>query len=312
MKYLLSSLDNVKKAIKKTNTTDDLYLEEIVIRATSDIEEYTDRSLRGRTYGSGGLGAEYHNGDGSDSIYVQQYPIISVSSLYDDTERDFAAATLKASTDYIVWKDEGMIQLRTDAVLGTYFVTGRGNIKLIYTAGYDHFSIITGVNDTIDFNDGGSNFAATLTAGIYTAADLTSQIKTQMDAAGGQTYTITYDYYTSKFKIATDGAEIQLLVTTGTNTHKTALRTIGFTEDHTGSANYTGDIAVLGIPHSLERACIELCMRYWKDSKYGDNRFDMKSKSLTNPAGGATQYVGGKFPPHVEVILNRFKRVPLI
>ena len=44
-----------------------------------------------------------------------------------------------------------MIQLYDDALLGGVFDTDIGNVKLIYTAGYDEFNIISGVNNYIDF-----------------------------------------------------------------------------------------------------------------------------------------------------------------
>ena len=151
--HLLTSLTNFKSYIKKTTSTDDFVIEKMIMSATRDIETFTGKRLRGRTYGSGGLTAEFQNGEGGSRLYPRNYPIISVTSLYDDTNLDFGSDTLKASTDYTIFPDEGIIQLNSDAVLGTVFRRGTANIKLIYTAGYDEFQVIDGVNDRLDFEE---------------------------------------------------------------------------------------------------------------------------------------------------------------
>lgn len=50
---------------------------------------------------------------------------------------------------------------------------------------------IDSTNNTILFNEGGSTLTATITSGSYTLSSLASEIKTQLDAAGALTYTVT-------------------------------------------------------------------------------------------------------------------------
>jgi hypothetical protein len=50
---------------------------------------------------------------------------------------------------------------------------------------------IDSTNNLIDFKEGSTAFQATLTSGTYTLAQLATEIKTQMDAAGAFTYTVT-------------------------------------------------------------------------------------------------------------------------
>ena len=96
MNNLLTSLDNFKAYIQKDSVTDDDVVQDMIIASSNDIESYTYRLLRGRTYGANGLDAEYHNGDGEDKISLKQYPIISVTELYDDLSREFGSDTLKS------------------------------------------------------------------------------------------------------------------------------------------------------------------------------------------------------------------------
>ena len=164
-----------------------------------------------------------------------------MTSLYDEIERDFAAATLKASTDYLVWKDRGIIQLYTDAVLGTIYSRAIGNIKLIYAAGYDQFNIITDKNDRLDFEEtADSELTAQITAGVYTASELAAEIDTALEAVGESAYTITYDIVNSKFTLTSDlaggGSKFILLTNTGTNVYQSIVRTL---ELNTESAKTT-------------------------------------------------------------------------
>jgi hypothetical protein len=50
---------------------------------------------------------------------------------------------------------------------------------------------IDDTNNLIDFEEGSNSFTATLTEGSYSLSDLALEIKTQMDAEGANTYTVT-------------------------------------------------------------------------------------------------------------------------
>ena len=86
-------------------------------------------------------------------------------------------------------------------------------------------------------------------AGIYTSATLATHIKAQMKDAGSNTYTVTYNYITSKFTIVTSGAFLTL-EWTGTNSYRTTALLLGFRieADDTGATTYTSHHSVHGIP----------------------------------------------------------------
>ena len=109
--------------------------------------------------------------------------------------------------------------------------------------GWGRFVIESGVNDALDFNEGGGELNATITAGTYTADTLAAEIKIQLDAEGGDTYTVTYSSSTNKFTIASDGSTFELMWDSGTNTATTIGSSIGFsvTADDTGALTYTAD-----------------------------------------------------------------------
>lgn len=109
------------------------------------------------------------------------------------------------------------------------------------TSGY---FVITSSNNKINFKEsaGGGELTATLTAANYTPTTLAAEIKSQMEAVGGETYTVTYSSSTGKWTIATGGAYLDILWDTGTDTANAVGDTIGFdtSSDDTGALTYTG------------------------------------------------------------------------
>jgi|GEM_PF-1302647 len=316
----LTSLSNAKDFLNESTTDHDRILEQYIQIATDDIERYCDRKLRERTYGANGLEAEYQNGDGCKYIYTKEKPIISITSLYDDTSNEYGSDTLFASTDYHIFKDIGKILLLGESTLGSNFQVGTANIKIIYTAGYGTFEVITGRNDKLDFNEsvGGTEITITLTAGIYTAEDLATHIAAILNSSDGVgVYTVTYNRYTSKFTIATSLSYEGFLWLTGTNTRKSIGRTIGFdvsADDVTaGTTSYTSDYGVLGVPGDLEMACQMLIARYFYASKKGKDRFDTQSISQDSGSGvGTTSLMTNKeLPVEVARILAYYKRTKI-
>lgn len=90
------------------------------------------------------------------------------------------------------------------------------------------WTIVTGFNDSIDFNRGGV-LAATLTAGTYaTSADMCAAIVTALEAADATpVWACAYDSGTGKFTISSDLA-FTLLCGTGANLATSAFKSLGF------------------------------------------------------------------------------------
>ena len=109
--------------------------------------------------------------------------------------------------------------------------------------GLDGNIVITAANQKLNFDEGGAELTATITAGTYTPTTLCTEIKTQLDAAGAATYTVTYSG--KIFRISNDGATLNLLCATGTDIASGIWSTIGFAAtDRAGFTNYAGDYAI--------------------------------------------------------------------
>ena len=295
-----------------TVTTDDEFIERLLVQASSDIESYTKRKLRARAYDDTTFPSEIHSGEGSNQLFTDQFPIISVSALYDDSAHSFGSATLKTSTDYLIFKDQGIIQLYNDAVLGTVFGKSVGNIRLKYVAGYDQFNIIANVNNKLDFEETSSTEkTASITAGVYTGSGLATVIESGLEAVGDSDYSVTYDYRTSLFKITSDraggGNTFKLLTNTGTNVYRSIAMTIGFvtSADNDDAATQEADFNTLGIPHDLIKACNILMAYEFKRSDVGAGSLGEKSIQSKE---GTVMYDTDDLPNDFKRILNSYKR----
>lgn len=109
-------------------------------------------------------------------------------------------------------------------------------------------------NNKLDFSEGGSPLVATLSSGTYTLATLLTQTKTQMDAAGVNTYTLTSDE-NDKITISSTGG-FGLLPVTGDNRPNGILPVLGFLVDTDSSSEQTGK-RVESLPRRLTVTCTD-------------------------------------------------------
>src|SRR5262245_54566045 len=117
----LCTLDELKEAVRATGTsTDDTALEHLVDRASMFANTYCGRQLLQKSY------VEFYDGDGTKELMLNNYPIVSVTHLYDDPNRDYDASTeLVADDDYLLESKAGIIRLPL-----TIFNKGIHNVKV--------------------------------------------------------------------------------------------------------------------------------------------------------------------------------------
>lgn len=123
----LATLDEIKSYYDMTGSdaaVDD-ELAEISVRISKIFETYCDRSFESTTY------TEYHDGDNRNGIYLNHYPITSITSIYDDSEWGWGSDYVVASGTYRI-KDERAVTLKA----GYTFHNHTQNVKVTYVAGY--------------------------------------------------------------------------------------------------------------------------------------------------------------------------------
>jgi uncharacterized phiE125 gp8 family phage protein len=108
----------------KVNTEDHLILP-LLQSAQKEAENYCNQKFEGAEF------TEYYNGEGNDCLIVDIAPIVSITSIHDDLDREYNSDDLIDSDDYTFDADAGIIWLD-----GLIFAKGIKNIKVVYKAGY--------------------------------------------------------------------------------------------------------------------------------------------------------------------------------
>lgn len=120
---------------------------------------------------------------------------------------------------------------------------------------FNDFKIdIDSSNNKINFKEGGSELTATLSSATYTLATLATEIKTQLDAAGANTYTVSVSN-DDKVTISADGS-FSLLINEGTNKLTSILPILGFVvKPGFSDTEFSGITTVTGVRvRSMPRA----------------------------------------------------------
>lgn len=102
---------------------------------------------------------------------------------------------------------------------------------------------VTSINNSIDFDEGGSELQATLNPGDYSLEEYAEEVKRAMDDAGALTYTVTVARATGFMTIAST-SNFTLRTLTGTRFGSSAYPMMGFTivANFTGASTYTGTL----------------------------------------------------------------------
>ena len=105
-------------------TTHDALIDELLDDVTSRIDEILGRSLDQTTF------TEYLDG-GHKSVVLSYGPVISITSVHDDSAHEFGASTLIASTDYFLDPNASIVRMNVGR-----FTRSDAGVKVIYSAGY--------------------------------------------------------------------------------------------------------------------------------------------------------------------------------
>lgn len=124
----LVTLADTKAFLKITASTEDTILETLVNAVSVLVSNYLGRKLVSAAF------TEYYDGDGSDTLVLNQFPVTALSSINDDPTRTFAGSTeVVIARDTILDGNAGIVRVWNGKPA---FIYGRSNIKVTYTAGY--------------------------------------------------------------------------------------------------------------------------------------------------------------------------------
>jgi|CXWL01.1.fsa_nt_gi hypothetical protein len=123
----LTTLATVKAFKNITGTQHDAEIARLILAVDAFVANYVQRTIEQATV------TEYHSTrSGQVSLRLRQYPVASITSLYDDAERVYGSDTVLAASDYVLEDaNAGIVTLD-----GTAFDVGINNVKVVYVAGY--------------------------------------------------------------------------------------------------------------------------------------------------------------------------------
>lgn len=278
------------------NANDEDLLIELINEASLYILKYCARdSFKYKTVSN-----EIHDGFGDDYLYTDYAPIISITSLYDDVNRDFDSATLVDSDDYEIKNAEtGLVRLYS-----TTFSEAKSSIQISYTAGYSDFSVYPNQSDQLTVLIGQASSTVRLNPGNYTASSLAAQLQSKLQTVDAN-FSVSYDESLHAFKFTLN----QSFSIDYSNSSAELAHQLGFDADATSyqsGSDYLiySKYPVLGIPRDLIGVCNALVR--WRFAEVKERRVGKFSETTESHS---TSFDYSNVPTYITQILNQYKRV---
>lgn len=122
----------IRELADHSGVSDEQTLDDLLEASTAEIEGFLNKHVV-----TPGTITEYHElHDYTSEIYLRQWPVIAVTSVHEDTNREYGATTLLTEgTDYIVDAAPGRL-IRVSGASKTSWSTGFEAIKVVYSGGY--------------------------------------------------------------------------------------------------------------------------------------------------------------------------------
>lgn len=133
----LSNLIDIKLYLKipEDDTSENEYLEDVLNRGTAILESLCNRKFKNVDHDQKCVAnTEYFSLENVSNLYLKMYPILSITSVHDDSDRIYGSSTLIAATDYTCLGDDaesGIVRFDTPLVGGW-----PNAIQIIYKGGY--------------------------------------------------------------------------------------------------------------------------------------------------------------------------------
>jgi len=141
----------------------------------------------------------------------------------------------------------------------------------------------TSRNNKLIFQEDGINLdiIATITPGVYNSTEFETELKTRLDAAGSNTYTVSYNSNTLKLSISTNGTSLKI------RESSTCLYELGFSESDTlFNSTLTGDY-----PLRLDGSqYVKIVSSFYTENISSDNQRVMACIPLISSVGSLLYY----------------------
>lgn len=128
--------------VSSLTTVQENVLDRLIDAVTDFVESYCQRRFKQTAHT-----AEYHEGDGSEYITLEEFPVSSTETFtlsYRNTTANENSFTTIDSEDYFVDYDAGIVQLTANA---RFLKDSAFMYKVAYTAGYNYDNAATFLSD---------------------------------------------------------------------------------------------------------------------------------------------------------------------
>jgi len=257
---------------------------------------------------------EYHDGDGSQYITTDNFPIIDVTSIHDDSSnyenKTYGASSLVSSGKYEIYNHSENDRLGNGGIIRNMvgaFNRGKSNIKVIYNAGFSRFQVMQYFTDRLVVNDGAGEAVVDIVPGNYNGVELATAMQTALNASAGlaETYTVIYNSDLHRMVISAT-ANFSIVWTNTDSRQKEFGKMIGFNinSDDSGQSYYVSDYALLGIPEQLVES-MNVMVRF----KYEEVRERRIGKVSESSAEGSFTFNYSGLPAHAIDMFLPFRRI---
>ena len=278
------------------NSNDEDLLIELINEVSLYILSYCARdSFKYKTVSN-----EIHDGYGDDYLYTDYVPIISITSLYDDVNRNFDSSTLVDSSYYEIKNaDTGLVRLYSYT-----FSKAKSSIQISYIAGYSDFHVYPNVSDQLAVTIGTSTSTVRLTPGRYNVSTLASELETKLKTVDSA-FNVSYDETLHAFKFSLD----KTFTIDYDQSSSELARQLGFNADaaaYLSGSTYLvySKYPVLGIPRDLVGVCNSIVR--WRFAEVKERRTGKFSETTESHS---TSFDYSNLPTYVVQVLNQYKRV---
>lgn len=124
----LIGLDEAKEYLKISESNSDQILGALINGISLWVKNFLARNLVMTTY------TEYYNGLTDRELILRNYPITSITSIHEDSLRQFGSSTvINVSSDVMVQNDSAILRAWNNK---THWLYGYAVIKVVYISGY--------------------------------------------------------------------------------------------------------------------------------------------------------------------------------
>ena len=207
---------------------------------------------------------EYLDGLGGKSLNTINYPIITLTSVHDDLGRTYGSTSeITEGTDFDADYDSGILRRRQST-----FGDGTRNVQVVYLYGPKAYEVITGISDSVVFDEDGVESTATIVEGLYSASQFATALQTALNAATSYgTYTVTYSETGERFTISVTGAASTFGLKVNSNSQTLAIgRMMGMftTANQTEASSQTSSEPSAGVDIEVKEVAMLLLAYHQK------------------------------------------------